>query len=220
MSHLFKRPVPLPAFAAGLSLFLAACSKPAVQEEPIRAVKVFTVGISDSDASSEFAGEVRARVESRLGFRVAGKMVKRQVELGQRVKAGQVLAQLDAQDYKLAADAARAQLAAAATNRDLAAADFKRYKDLKDQNYISGAELERRETALKAARDVDQIEAVAAPLQELGRPVDLPRVFGWVSEWKVRGPFDTTARAGFRRSVPPAKGGDPAADDRSQKSAG
>ena len=152
MSHLFKRTVSLTALAAGLSLFLAACSKPAVQEEPIRAVKVFTVGISDFDASSEFAGEVRARVESRLGFRVAGKMVKRQVELGQRVKAGQVLAQLDAQDYKLAADAARAQLAAAATNRDLAAADFKRYKDLKDQNYISGAELERRETALKAAK--------------------------------------------------------------------
>jgi multidrug efflux system membrane fusion protein len=166
MSHLFKRTVSLTALAAGLSLFLAACSKPAVQEEPIRAVKVFTVGISDFDASSEFAGEVRARVESRLGFRVAGKMVKRQVELGQRVKAGQVLAQLDAQDYKLAADAARAQLAAAATNRDLAAADFKRYKDLKDQNYISGAELERRETALKAAQA--QYEQAQAQLSSQG----------------------------------------------------
>ena len=85
MSHLFKRTVSLTALAAGLSLFLAACSKPAVQEEPIRAVKVFTVGISDSDASSEFAGEVRARVESRLGFGVAGQMVKRRVALGQRL---------------------------------------------------------------------------------------------------------------------------------------
>ncbi len=72
--------------------------------------------------------------------------------LGKRVKAGQVLAQLDPQDYKLAADAARAQLQAAATNRDLAAADFKRYKELKEQNFISGAELERRETTLKAAQ--------------------------------------------------------------------
>jgi membrane fusion protein, multidrug efflux system len=166
MPHLFKRTVSLTVLAAGLSLFLAACSKPAVQEEPIRAVKVFTVGISDFDAASEFAGEVRARVESRLGFRVAGKMVKRQVELGQRVKAGQVLAQLDAQDYKLAADAARAQLAAAATNRDLAAADFRRYKDLKDQNYISGAELERRETALKAAQA--QFEQAQAQLSSQG----------------------------------------------------
>jgi RND family efflux transporter MFP subunit len=99
-------------------------------------------------------------VESRLGFRVAGKIIRRSVELGQRVKAGQVLAQLDAQDYKLAEAAGRAQLAAAATNRDLAAADFKRYKDLKDQNFISGAELERRDTTLKAAQaQYDQARA-------------------------------------------------------------
>ena len=64
------------------------------------------------------------------------------------------------QDYKLSADAARAQLAAAATNRDLAAADFKRYKDLREQNFISSAELERRETTLKAAQaQFDQAQA-------------------------------------------------------------
>ncbi|MHB1308968.1 MAG: hypothetical protein ACYDC1_13420 [Limisphaerales bacterium] len=68
------------------------------------------------------------------------------------------------------------------------------------------------ETALKAARDVDQIEAVAAQLKELGRPVDLPRVFGWVSEWKVVGPFDNTAKAGFDRSFPPEQGVDLAAE--------
>ena len=65
MSHLFKRTVSLTALAAGLSLFLAACSKPAVQEEPIRAVKVFTVGISDSDASSD-ASDLRPRPWSGL----------------------------------------------------------------------------------------------------------------------------------------------------------
>jgi multidrug efflux pump subunit AcrA (membrane-fusion protein) len=54
---------------------------------------------------------------------VGGKVVRRAVELGQTVKAGQVIAQLDPQDYKLAAEAARAQVAAAQTNRDLAAAD-------------------------------------------------------------------------------------------------
>jgi RND family efflux transporter MFP subunit len=71
-----------------------------------------------------------------------------------------VLAQLDPQDYKLFADAARAQLGAATTNRDLAAADFKRYKDLRDQNFISGAELERREAALKSAQaQLDQAQA-------------------------------------------------------------
>jgi RND family efflux transporter MFP subunit len=102
-------------------------------------------------------------VESQLSFRVAGKLLARPVELGQRVKAGQVLAQLDAQDYKLGADAARAQLAAATTNRDLAAADYKRFKELRDQNFISGAELERRDATLKAAQaQVDQAQAQLA----------------------------------------------------------
>jgi membrane fusion protein, multidrug efflux system len=149
--------------AAGL---LAACSKPAPTEEPVRAVKVMTVGVSPLNSGYEFAGEVRPRVESRLGFRVAGKIVKRQVEMGQRVKAGQVLAQIDPQDYRLAADAARAQVAAARTNQELAAADYKRYATLKDQNFISGAELERRETTLKAAQA--QLEQAQAQLSSQG----------------------------------------------------
>ena len=144
-------------------LLLAACSKPAPPQEPIRAVKVITVGLDSIKSGSEFAGEVRPRVESRLGFRVAGKIIRRQAELGKRVKAGDVLAQLDPQDYKLAAQAASAQRAAALTNRDLALADFKRYKSLKDQNFISGAELERRDAALKAAQaQLDQAQAQLA----------------------------------------------------------
>jgi len=134
-----------------LAATLVACSKPQPAPEPIRSVKVMTVGSSAFGSSQEFAGEVRPRLESRLGFRVAGKIVQRQAEVGQRVKPGQVLAQLDPQDYRLAAEAARAQVAAATTNRDLASADFKRFKTLKDQNFISGAELERRETTLKSA---------------------------------------------------------------------
>ena len=145
------------------SLAVTACSKAEAPQEPVRAVKVLTVGVDSFQSTHEFAGEVRARVESRLGFRVAGKITQRQAELGQRVKAGQVLAQLDPRDYQLAADAARAQLAAATTNRDLAAADFKRYAALRDQNFISGAELERRETAFKAAQaQLDQAKAQLA----------------------------------------------------------
>ncbi len=131
---------------------LAACSKPQPAQEPVRAVRIVTVGLNPLSANTEFAGEVRARVESRLAFRVGGKLVRRQAEPGQRVKAGQVLAQLDPQDYTLAAEAGRAQVAAARTNRDLAAADFKRFKELRDQNFISGAELERRDATLKAAQ--------------------------------------------------------------------
>jgi len=144
---------------AAVSVMLAACSKPTPLEEPIRAVKIMTVTASSFASGYEFSGEVKARVESRLGFRVGGKIIQRQAELGQHVKAGQVLAQLDPQDYTLAADAARAQLQAAATQRDLAAADYKRFATLKEQNFI-GAELERRESVLKAAQaQVDQAQS-------------------------------------------------------------
>jgi membrane fusion protein, multidrug efflux system len=157
-------------FLAGVALLLAACSRPAPTEEPIRAVKVMTVGASALSSRREYAGEVRAQVESRLGFRIGGKLIKRQAELGQHVSAGQVLAQLDPQDYRLAADAARAQVAAAATNRNLAAGDFKRYQALKDQNFISGAELERRETTLKAAQA--QLEQAQSQLALQGNQTD------------------------------------------------
>ncbi|WP_374668953.1 efflux RND transporter periplasmic adaptor subunit [Ramlibacter sp.] len=145
---------------------LAACSRSEPPPDPVRAVKVMTIAPTAFQSGHEFSGEVRPRVESRLGFRVAGKIVRRQAELGQRVQAGQVLAQLDAQDYRLAADAARAQVAAAQTNRDLAAADYRRFQTLRDQNFISGAELERRETALKAAQA--QLEQAQAQLAAQG----------------------------------------------------
>lgn len=149
----------LPLAAA---IVLVACSKPAPVEEPVRAVKVLTVGMGSMQSGAEFAGEVRARVESRLGFRVGGKITQRPVEVGQRVKAGQLLAQLDPQDFRLAAEAAKAQVAQAATNRNLAAADYKRFKELKDQNFISGAEVERREATLNAAQA--QLEQAQAQL--------------------------------------------------------
>lgn len=145
---------------AALIAALAACSKPEVTPEPIRAVKVMTVGPQALNLGHEYAGEIKARTESRLSFRVAGKLIARPAEVGQRVKAGQVLAQLDASDYRLADQAAQAQVQAAMTQRDLAAADFKRYAELRAQNFISSAELERREATLKAAQaTLDQAKA-------------------------------------------------------------
>lgn len=149
------------ALLALMALFaLSACSKPAAAPEPVRAVKVVTVGAVPGGGVLEFSAEVRPQVETRLGFRVAGKLQQRQAELGQRVQAGQLLAQLDPQDYQLSAQAAQAQVAAATTQRDLAAADYKRFAALRDQNFISGAELERRESTLKAAQaQLDQAQA-------------------------------------------------------------
>lgn len=148
---------------AAAALWLAACSQSTPPPEPVRSVKLLTVGVDALQSHLEYAGEVRARIESRLGFRVAGKIVQRSVELGQRVQAGQLLAALDPQDYQLSTQAAQAQVHAAQTQRDLAAADLKRYAALRDQNFISGAELERRDAALKAAQaTLEQAQAQAA----------------------------------------------------------
>ena len=144
------------------ALAIAACSKPEAVQEPVRAVKVITVDAGSVTSGGEFAGEVRARVESRLGFRVAGKITQRQAEMGQHVNAGAVLAQIDASDYQLAVQAAQAQVAGARTQRDLAQAEYKRYEGLRAQNFISAAELERREASLKAAQStLDQALAQA-----------------------------------------------------------
>jgi RND family efflux transporter MFP subunit len=144
---------------AGVTV-LAACSKTDTAPDPVRAVRTVTIAPQSAGGAYEYAGEVKSRTESRLSFRVGGKMLKRAVDPGDVVKAGQVLAQLDPQDLRLGQDAARASVAAAQAAYDQNAADFKRYKDLHDQGFIGPAELDRREAALKTARaQLDQARA-------------------------------------------------------------
>lgn len=143
-----------------LSVLLVACGKPEPAAEPERAVRTLVLQTAPVGTSFEYAAEVRARVESRLSFRVGGKLLSRKVNLGDAVKPGQLLAQLDAQDLVLARSAADAAVAAARTNRDQAAADYKRFIDLQQQGFISAAELERRNSAFKAAQSqLDQAKA-------------------------------------------------------------
>jgi RND family efflux transporter MFP subunit len=110
------------------------------------------VNAAPAQQQREFAAEVRPRVESRLSFRVPGKVVERSAEVGQQVRVGQILARLDPQDLKLSQEAARAALSSAQAQLDVAETEFKRFVTLRDQGFISGAELERREASLKSAR--------------------------------------------------------------------
>jgi membrane fusion protein, multidrug efflux system len=131
---------------------LVACSPAPPPEEPVRAVRTVTLTATSVGGEHEYAADVRARTESRLGFRVGGKLLARSANLGDAVRAGQVLGQLDPGDLKLGQDAAQAALGAAKASYEFSEAEFKRFKELKDQGFISGWELERRETALSAAR--------------------------------------------------------------------
>lgn len=145
-----------------VALLLAGCGKQAPAPEPERYVRTQVLGAQDSVLVKEFAGEVKARVESRLAFRVGGKVLKRQVNLGEVVRPGQVLAQLDSQDLLLGQEAAKAAMQAARVNRDTLGSEYKRFIELKQQGFISAAELERRENAFKAAQaQLEQARAQA-----------------------------------------------------------
>jgi len=155
-------------------LVMAACSRPAPQPEPVRAVKTLTVGAEAAGSSVDFAAEVRARTESRLAFRVGGKMVRRNVDMGQAVRKGQVLASLDPQDLRLAQEASGAALQAARANAEQAASDLKRARELRAQGFISDAELDRRDNASKAAQaQWDQARAQAGVQGNQARYGDL-----------------------------------------------
>jgi multidrug efflux system membrane fusion protein len=147
-------------FALAGLVGLTACSKTEAPPDPIRAVRTLTVSPQTAGGAYEYAGEIRARTESRLSFRVGGKMIQRSVDMGDTVKVGQVLAQLDAQDLRLGQDAARASVAAAQANYDQNAADYQRYKELSEKGFIGPAELDRRSMTLKTAQaQLDQAKA-------------------------------------------------------------
>ena len=159
------RPVSRVGLSAALWIFaalLVGCTRSPNAPEPVRSVRTTKLEASAASSSVDYAAEVRARVESRLSFRVAGKMVSRPVSIGDTVKPGQVLASLDPQDLRLGQEASRSQMQAARVNHEQAAGDYKRFKDLRDQGFISAAELERRENTLKAAKaQLDQAVALA-----------------------------------------------------------
>jgi len=130
---------------------LAACNDAATSATapPARPVQVQRVTFAPADESREFAGVVRARYETDLGFRVAGKIVARLVNVGDRVRAGDVVARLDPRDLQLQVESADAELTAATSNLAQAAADELRYQNLRTRGYAAVADYERK----KAAKD-------------------------------------------------------------------
>ena len=158
---MFALKKPVAAVAAGaLALLLGACSKEPEKVEDIRPVRAIVLTANSVDIDAEFPGEVRSRVESRLGFRVPGKITARKVDPGSLVKKGQVLMQLDAQDLRLSQAQAMAGLRAAETQRDLARSELKRFQELRATNFVSQAVLEQKQSAFKAAQaNVDASQA-------------------------------------------------------------
>lgn len=141
-------------------LGLGACSEKAPAPEVVPLVVTQKAVAGDAGLQASFAGEVRARSESALGFRVGGKIVERLVEVGAVVKIGTPLARIDARDLQLNSASVRSQLAAAQADVVQAQADYTRYNDLYQKKFVSGADIDKRKATLDVAQArLDQAKA-------------------------------------------------------------
>src|SRR5215475_6990544 len=161
-------PAKVPPLAAlAMILVLAGCeanTAPAIKAD--RPVQVQRVAFENGRATRDFVGVVRARYETDLGFRVAGKIVARVVNVGDRVRAGDVVARLDPKDLRLQVESAEAEFAAATSNLVQAVSDLERYTALKQRGYASIADFDRK----KATKDEAE-----GRLERARRALDLAR---------------------------------------------
>jgi RND family efflux transporter MFP subunit len=154
--------------AVALLPLLAACQDQAVSAvaKPERPVQVQRVAFRPEKASGEFVGVVRARYETDLGFRVAGKITDRIVNAGDTVRAGDVIARLDPKDLQLQVASAEAEISAATSNFAQASSDEVRFASLKTRGFAAVADYERK----KAAEDEAE-----GRLERARRTLDLAR---------------------------------------------
>lgn len=143
-----------PALVASVCLtaLLTGCGNDADKpvETPRPVLVVHPGGGADAGVSA-YAGEIRAREEAVLSFRVGGNLIRRDVDIGDHVKRGQLLAELDPGDLRLQAQAAQAQLAAATAELNRASADRARFAKLADQQLVSRSAYDGANAAYQAA---------------------------------------------------------------------
>jgi len=159
-------------FSAGLvaaalaSVALSGCtSKAAAPEPPHNALVARAQAAGKTDAEI-YSGDVRARFESQLGFRVNGKIKARLVDVGAKVAEGQALAELDPLDLKLQVSSAAANVSAARASRDLAQSEYARYEPLVAKHFISQTQFDSVSNTLKAAQaQLQQAQAAYAVAQ-------------------------------------------------------
>jgi RND family efflux transporter MFP subunit len=144
----------LPRFlAAALVSGVAACQEPTAATRPTeRPVLVSRVAYEQRIPDRSFVGTIKPRVESDLGFRISGKVARRLVTAGDRVKTGQVLATLDDADLKLQREQAEAEIRAADASLAQAEAELGRISTLRKSGWSTVTGYDRQKAATEEAR--------------------------------------------------------------------
>ena len=131
---------------------LSACNRAAEAPQPeVRPVRVITIEKRAGGDAIVLTGSVQAQNEINLSFRIDGRMLERNVSVGDAVRPGQPVARLDAQNEESSLQAAQAQLVAARARLAEARNNFARFRDLVAENAVSRASFEQTETAMKGA---------------------------------------------------------------------
>ncbi|MDH0646824.1 efflux RND transporter periplasmic adaptor subunit [Pseudomonas sp. GD03858] len=140
------KPLPLMLCA---SLLLAACGGETEQAEPVRPVLSTVVQPQVQAQLGRFAGNIQARFESTLGFRVSGRIARRWLDVGAQVRPGDTLATLDPTDQQNQLRAAEGDLARVQAQWINAQADARRQQQLYDRGVGAQAQLDIAQTNLK-----------------------------------------------------------------------
>lgn len=139
---------PLMVVCLGLLFTLSGCEQEQ-QTAQLPRVGVLQVESREFAAAVTLTGDVQARVQTDLSFRVGGKIISRSVDVGDHVKAGQVLARLDPKDLKNNVESAKAEVFAAQARVKQSAAAFVRQEKLLPKGYTSRSEYDAAQAALR-----------------------------------------------------------------------
>ncbi len=135
----------------GAFLFKTTATKTAVVKAEKPVVQAKTVKTMASGQNYTYSGEVRGRYESQLSFQVGGKVIRRNIELGKRVEAGEVLMEIDPRDVQQSVNAGSAAVQAANAQLELAEKNLTRYRNLYEEKVVSRAQLDQYQSAYDAA---------------------------------------------------------------------
>ncbi|WP_277961507.1 efflux RND transporter periplasmic adaptor subunit [Pseudomonas sp. RIT-To-2] len=141
-------------FVGGLCLAaaLAGCGQDKQPEPERPRVRVQAVQALDFAPPVSLTGDIQARVQTQLSFRVGGKIIKRMVDVGDRVSARQVLAQLDPKDLQTNVDSAKAAVFAEQARVTQTQAAFVRQQKLLPKGYTSQSEYDSAQAALRSSQ--------------------------------------------------------------------
>lgn len=150
------------SFILLISALLSACNEVEVVDKPIRPAQTWTVNSELLPEKTVYSGNIHARYEVDLAFRVNGKVTSRYVDVGDYVQQGQMLAELDKEDLNLNIKSAQANLQAAKSEMINTESELKRTQGLFDKQFISKAVLDMANNRYKTAKS--QVKAAQAQL--------------------------------------------------------